>query len=129
MSETVVTKTVIRYMDCDNTYTYLGPPYDDSYNPMDFSSQYSFEEAEDLSNRSRVEMMQIFEKFQDENVGFDCELVKITVSTKVEDEFIDDEVLKELRQRAALKKLTDSDVKALGLTNIAVYIKTKYHNA
>jgi hypothetical protein len=124
----VQSKVVIRYLDCDGTYTYMGAPWEDSYGDQRFGSEYTFEDAFDLSESSNGEVMDFLEKYQDENEGFDCELVKITISTEIEDLMEDDPEFKELRQRAALKKLTEAEIKALGITNIAVYIKTKYHN-
>ena len=127
MSESKETKTILRYFDTDDTYVYAGGPWMDSVDTLHISEVYNVEDAYDFCGHEDEEVFNFFEIFQDGHPDFDIELVEMT--TIIKDVMDDNDLFKELRQKAALRKLTDAEVKALGITNIAVYIKTKYHKA
>lgn len=127
MSESKETKTIIRYFDSDDTYVFAGAPWMDSADNLRISEIYNIEDAYDFSGHDNEELFDFFEIFQDDHPDFDIELIEMT--TIVKDIMDENDLFKELRQKAALRKLTEPEIKALGITNIAVYIKTKYHKA
>ena len=129
MREDSITALVIRYKYYDGEYVYVGGLHTGNYDVPSIADAYSFEDAMDFSEQPKELITQIYDQFQNENEERDVELVRITVKTTVEDITEDDEEFKELRQKSALAKLTERDIKALGLVPIAVYIKTKFHNA
>lgn len=129
MREETKTTTVIRFLDTDNEYVYVSGTNEVAYDRLHCYDAYSLEDAEDYSDQSKERIAEILEAFQDQNVDHECEVVRITMKTTIEDIMENDDVFKELRQRGALAKLSEKEIKALNLTSIAVYIKTKYHNA
>lgn len=60
--------------------------------------------------------------------GEKLELVDVTIKTDVVPVPFDQGDILEERRRLALKKLTASDVAALGLEQLAAYDKLKFHN-
>lgn len=129
MHEKTHTSTVIRYKDYDNDHIYVGTVSTGSYDSLYINESYTLEDAFDFSDQDSEYIVSIYDQFQRDNPSFECEVVRITVKTTIEDVMDGSDVYKELRQKTALSKLTEKEIKALGLTNIAVYIKTKYHNA
>lgn len=129
MREDTITALVIRYKDYDGEYVYVGGLRSGVYDEPHLDDVYSFEEAMDLSDQPKELITQVYDQYQKENEEREVELVRITVKTTVEDITEDDEEFKELRQKSALAKLSERDIKALGIVPIAVYIKTKFHNA
>lgn len=129
MREDSITALVIRYKDYDGEYVYVGGLLTGNYDGLNIADAYSFEDAMDFGEQPKELITQVYDQYQKENDERDVELVRITVKTTVEDITEDDEEFKELRQKSALAKLSERDIKALGLVPIAVYIKTKFHNA
>lgn len=129
MREDSKTALVIRYKDYDDEYVYVGGLYNGQYDTPSITGVYEFDDAMDFSEQPKEHIVQVYDQFQNENEERDVELVRITVKTTIEDITEDDEEFKELRQKSALAKLTERDIKALGLVPIAVYIKTKFHNS
>lgn len=121
--------TTIRFTDSDGDFVYLESAYPDHDGDMRVSSCYRINEAMDLSSMTQESIFEMYQAFQSYYADEACEVVRITVKTTVENLFEDNDEYKETRQRVALKKLNDQDIKILNLTNLAVYIKTKYHNA
>lgn len=128
MREDTITSLVIRYKDYDSEYVYVGGIRTGAYDEPHIDDVYSFDEAMDFDEQPKEIITRTYEQYQKENEGRDVELVRITVKTTVEDITEDDEEFKELLQKSALAKLSERDIKALGLVPIAVYIKTKFHN-
>lgn len=129
MREDTITALVIRYKDYDGEYVYVGGLRSGVYDEPHLDDVYSFEEAMDFGDQPKELITQVYDQYQKENDEREVELVRITVKTTVEDITEDDEEFKELRQKSALAKLSERDIKALGIVPIAVYIKTKFHNA
>lgn len=61
-------------------------------------------------------------------IGESVEFVYIKKSIEIENE-TNNEFLKELMVRAALEKLSEKEIKVLGIMNLFTYIKTKYHES
>lgn len=123
------TVTVMRYLDTDGDYVYLCNAWqsDDEWR---CSCAYTLEEALDVSSFTDEHRLEMFMGFQEYYDDVDAEMVRIKTTVEVEDlTDVDEGEYREMRQRIALKKLTESDIRALGIVNIATYIKTKYHNA
>jgi hypothetical protein len=129
MQDSVETKVVCRFIDEDKDVCCISYVYRTACGDLEFSTSYGIEEAMDLSEFSEEEQYDLFMRFQEQNSDYDCEFIKLTVTTKVENMMEGNDTLKELRQKHALSKLTEREVKVLGLSSIATYIKTKYHNA
>lgn len=127
--EIVSKVTAMRYLDTDGDYVYVSRVSDNHEGGYYINVAYNLDEAYDFVNTDKEELMKILEGFQDYYDDMDCEVVKITIRTTTEDIMMDDPEFKELRQKHALDKLTEKEIKALGLVPIAVYIKTKFHNA
>lgn len=121
--------TTIRFTDSDGDYVYLESTYPDHDGDMRVTSCYRINEAMDLSGMNDESIFSIYQSFQSYYEDEACEVVRITVKTTVENLFEDNDEYREARQQVALKKLNEHDIKVLNLTNLAVYIKTKYHNA
>lgn len=121
--------TVIRYKDYDDDYVYVASNEPRAYGDIYINESYDIEGAKDFVDDSVETIANVYNQFQDENPGRDCEVVRITTETTIEEIMEDDDTFKELRQKTALAKLTEKEIQALGLTSIAVYVKTKYHNA
>lgn len=128
MQETTLSKLVLRYKEYDSSYSYISDVSTNSYDELFISEAYSFEEAKDFDEYELDYVMEIYEQFQEENSNSTIEIVRMKTITYIED-VMDDGEFKEVRQKNALAKLTEDEIKALGLTNIAVYIKTKFHDA
>ena len=130
MREEKKVATVLRYRDYDGDFVYVGAVNENDYDSSFYINEcYDAEGAMDFDGHSEEYIFNVFEQFTEEANGKEVELVRITTVTQTEDLMADDEKFKELRQKAALSKLSEAEIKALGLTSIAVYIKTKYHNA
>lgn len=127
------TVTVIRYLDDEGDYVYLcnaWKTYDDSDYTWRCTCAYTLEEAMDLSDRSDTERLEMFMGFQEYYDDVNAEIVRVVTTVETEDlTDVDEGDYREMRQRIALKKLNENDIKALGIVNIATYIKTKYHNS
>lgn len=121
--------TTIRFTDSDGDFVYLESTYPDHDGDMRVTSCYRINEAMDLSGMDQDHIFDVYQAFQSYYEDTVCEVVKITVKTTVENLFEDNDEYRETRQRVALKKLNEDDIKILNLTNLAVYIKTKYHNS
>lgn len=131
MSKTTLNTTItaIRYKDSDGDFVYMSDGYkiDGDWR---VTSCYSIEEAKDVSVFSHDDQLSMYMAFHEYYEVEEIEMVRISTTIVTEDLLdVDDGELKEMRQRIALSKLTDRDIRALGITNIATYIKTKYHNA
>lgn len=129
MKATEESKLVIMFDYEDGDFGYLSGVYENTQGEMQVSTGYELEDATDLSNHTKEDIYELFLKFQEFHEDYDCELVRITTKVTVEDVETDDDTIKELRQKFALSKLNERDIKALGIANIATYIKTKFHNA
>jgi hypothetical protein len=129
MSKTVKKVTTIHFVDVvDGEDVYLGYMYG-SAGAMGFNLAYSLDDALDLSGRTADEQLEILYGFQCEYPESECKLVVITTTVEHVEVVMDEGLYKESRQRIALAKLTENDIKALGLMSIFTYIKTKYHVA
>jgi hypothetical protein len=118
--------TTIRYKDCDGDYVYLASSWKD-IDEWRVNSAYQIEEAQDVSEMSSDEQMELYIAFSEYYEGEAVELVRITTTIEEDDlTDVDEGEYRELRQRIALRKLNDTDIRALGIMNIATYIKTKY---
>jgi len=127
MQNEKVSKTVMRFVDNDDDYVYIGH-YCHNGERYYAGNVYNFDEAMDLSRVPEEEIRDLFVDHQNYYEDYDCEIVRITREVTVEELQTDDTTIKELRQRQALSKLTERDIKILGLGSVATYIKTKYHN-
>lgn len=130
--KTVTTKTLttIRFLDTgDGEYVYMGEPYRSSLNQLVAGTEYELESAHDLSTFTKAEQFELLLSFQDTFCTQDCELVRLIITTEVEDLMEEDDEMRELRQKRALDKLTVRDIEVLNLMKIHTYLKTKYHNA
>jgi hypothetical protein len=128
MRETISRKLLIRYQDDDGEYVFLSGFENGKRGEMAVFEGFSIEDARNLEGLCDDVVLEVFEAFQKANRLKSCEFVRITTSEIIDDFLEGDERLREVRQMAAISKLTESEIKALDLTNIAVYIKTKYHN-
>jgi hypothetical protein len=127
MSKTVKRITTIHFVDnTDGEDVYLGYLYG-SPGAMGFNLAYSLDDAMDISNKTAEEQLEILYGFQCEYPEDECKLVVITTTIERVEVVMDEGLYKESRQRIALAKLTENDIKALGLMSIFTYIKTKYH--
>jgi len=121
------TITTIRYMDVDGEYVYIKNAVDFGEDlSWSFGVAYEREEADDISELSVEDQVNLFIVFQEYYSNMECELVKLMIRIESKDLLTDSDLLKEARQRIALNKLNDRDIKALNLGSIATYIKTKY---
>lgn len=128
MQETTLSKLVLRYKEYDNSYSYISDITTNSYDEIYIAEGYSFEDAKDFDDYELDYVIEVYEQFQNENINSTVEIVRIKTITYIEDVMNEGE-FKEIRQKNALAKLTEDEIKALGLTNIAVYIKTKFHDS
>lgn len=115
--------------DGEEVFIYLEEAWLDGYGGYGFSSTEQVELALDLSEKPLEEQIKIFAQYQEENPDFECKIVTITISITREEMSLDENEYREARQRLALEKLNEGDMKALGVMNIFTYIKTKFHNA
>lgn len=127
MREESKTSTVLRYKDVDGAYVYVGAVRR-SGTALYINDVYEFPDAMDFVNESKESILEAYLTFQRENREHVVELAKVTVQYTVEDVLENDQDLKELQQQIALSKLSEQDIKVLGLLPIAIYIKTKFHN-
>jgi hypothetical protein len=130
MENSEVTKLVICFKDEDDDFAYITHVYIDGNDEYQTTNCYDFEDALDLSPYSQTELVKIYRSFF-ETYGddYDCEIVNITKTIKIAPYETEDDTIKELTQKHALSKLTEREIRALGIVNIATYIKTKFHNA
>ena len=129
MSETTKTVLVIRFLDDDGEYVYVSGVNDTQYTEMFVHEAYDLEDAQNFEGESEERLIEICEAFQRDHDDKDCEVVRITTKTTVEDIMENNDVFKELRIKNALAKLSEKEIRALNLVSTAVYIKTKFHNA
>lgn len=103
---------------------------EDDEGEFDFSVTNHIEDSVDLNDTNKDKHLEIFDAFTRAYDGeyIDIKLINATVTTLIEDVVIKDEYA-EILQKNALSKLTPSEVKALGITNLLTYIKLKFHKA
>lgn len=123
-----VEKTIFCFIDSDGDEGYVSYVYDSASRDPTFNTTYNLNDAGDMSNHSYAEMTRLFYHYQREIDYATCHIKKIKTIMEVEEIGIDDDEMREIRQRIAIGKLNETDIKALGITNIATYIKTKFHN-
>lgn len=133
MSTTTTNKTItaIRYLDSsDSEYVYLGNAWENGEGGWRVTTAYTLDEAMDITGNSIDTQMALFTSFQEYFDEEEVEMVRVQTTIETEDllDAVEGE-FKEMRQRIALNKLTERDIKALGIVSVATYIKTKYHNA
>jgi len=125
--------TIIQYSEWDEdgeeVFIYLEEAWLDVDGGYGFSSTEQVELALDLSEKTIEEQVRIFSQFQEENPESDCKIVSITINIIREEMSLEEDAYREARQKIALAKLNEGDIKALGIMNIHTYIKTKFHNA
>lgn len=92
-------------------------------NPWEAADFSSFTEKQKWDAISKVIEEHIFDSSDS------ADFITINTTIEITDPYNDDETLKEMKIRAALSKLSDSEIKVLGITNLFTYIKTKYHNS
>lgn len=129
MRETTNKVLVIRFLDDDGDYVYVSGVNDHDYSELYVYDAYTLEDAMNFDGEGEERLMDVCQAFQTQHDDKDCEIVRITTTTVIEDIMEDSETFKELRQKNALAKLSEKEIKALNLVPIAVYIKTKFHNA
>ena len=129
MREDTTTSLVIRFLDDDGEYVYVSGVNDHDYTEIFVHEAYELADAENFEGADDERLMEVCEAFQREHEDKDCEIVRITVKTSIEDIMENNDVFKELRIKNALAKLSEKEIRALNLVSTAVYIKTKYHNA
>ena len=129
MSETTKTVLVIRFLDDDGEYVYVSDVNDRDFSHIFTYDAYDLEDAMNFEGSSNERLLEVCEAFQQQHDAKDCEIVKITTTTTVEDFMESDELFKEIRIKNALSKLSEKEIRALNLVSTAVYIKTKFHNA
>ena len=129
-STTEVTERIVfQFIDSDDDVGYASYVYDqDTDHPM-FNTTFSAKEAFNFSHLETDDLVRLFYYFSVEIDGCPCEIVRTRTTVETLPVEINEDKMREIRQRIALKKLNHKDVEVLGLTNVATYIKTKYHNA
>lgn len=127
-STVVKERVLFSFEDRDGDIGYVSAIYDRRRSKPEFSTSYDIAYAEHISD-DPDELLKLFYHFASEYEDYPCKLIRVTETTEMAEMEINDDEMREVRQRIALSKLNEGDIKALGIGNIATYIKTKFHGS
>lgn len=113
----------------DGTESFCSHVYDWDTNYPTFNMSKRDHNLYDFSDLDTEELTRLFFLFQKDMGDEPCYIKRVTMTSEICNDLVSEDDMREMRQRHALSKLNQQDIEALGLTNIAVYIKTKFHNA
>lgn len=129
MSEENFERTIFRYM-CPDDQVWFYCSYVARYSDGDwcFSSTRNLSEAVNVFDSYSVNEDCLFEAlmaYGEYAESTDVEIAKMNIT--IDAKAVDSDMIREAKQRIALKKLNNADIEILGLSSLATYIKTKYH--
>lgn len=129
MNSVHVTESVVFTSTFENhIVTYCNHVYDADSSYPTFNMASSERNAYNFQDYDPAEMMRLFYYFCQENPDRVCNIRRAKITVEIDNDVVDEQQMREVRQRLAIEKLNEQDIEALGLTKVAVYIKTKFHN-
>jgi metal-sulfur cluster biosynthetic enzyme len=113
-----------------NKYEWRYAEFDECSKNIEWEEQWS---SNRISDEMTLEEREDLLLDAEESIDWDpiqyCEMIKITESRSFDLHDTASDRATEIRRNRALAKLTQSEIKLLGLEKFAVYDKLKFHNA